>query len=362
MANTAFPTGHPLAVKLWAKKLFVEALKETYFSRFITKNSDGLCVWKDETAKSAGDKITVGLRLQLTGDGIQGDGTLEGNEESLTLYNDNVLIDQIRHAVRSAGKMSEQRVLFEVRDESMSGLKDWWADRLDTSFFNQLAGKSWLTDTRYTGNNSPIAPSSNKIMWQGTSATAGDDSLSTVDTFTITMLDRAIASAKTFVTGTEPIIRPIKANGLDKYVVFLHPYQVYSLRTTATANTVTWWEINRSAITGGMIKENPIYTGSIGEYNNCIIHESARVPLGQNAAASADVANTRRAIFCGAQAMLFATGRGVGSPDKMSWYEEEFDYGNKLGVSAGMIFGMKKSVYNSIDLATIVLSSYAAKP
>ncbi len=53
---------------------------------------------KDETSKSAGDKITYGLRMQLTGAGVIGDGTLAGQEESLTTYSDAVTINQLRHA------------------------------------------------------------------------------------------------------------------------------------------------------------------------------------------------------------------------------------------------------------------------
>lgn len=361
MAASSYPTGHPLAAKLWAKKLFVESLKEAYFGRFVGKSSNSLIQWKDETQKDAGDRITVGLRMQLVGAGIQGDNTLEGQEEALTTYSDNVFIDQLRHATRSQGKMSEQRVLFDVREENRAALTDWWADRLDTAFFNQLAGNTAVTDTKYTGNQATIAPSTNNIIRVGTSATTGDESLSTVDTFTITTIDRAVARAKTMATGSQPTIRPIKVNGADKYVAFLHPFQVFSLRTTATANTVTWFEINRSAMQGGMIKDNPIYNGAIGEYNNVVLHEATRVPLGVSAAGAA-VANTRRAIFCGAQAGLFATGRDTTSPEKMTWVEEEFDYGNQLGVAAGMIFGLKKTVFNSQDFATIVMSSYAAQP
>jgi hypothetical protein len=33
----------------------------------------------------------------------------------------------------------------------MDGLKDWWADRLDTWFFNQAGGFTAQTDLRYTG-------------------------------------------------------------------------------------------------------------------------------------------------------------------------------------------------------------------
>ena len=36
-----------------------------------------------------------------------------------------------------------------------------------------------------------------------------------------------------------------------------------------------------------------------------------------------------------------------------------FDYENQLGVAAGLIGGFKKTVYNSSDFGTIVISGYA---
>lgn len=49
-------------------------------------------------------------------------------------------------------------------------------------------------------------------------------------------------------------------------------------------------------------------------------------------------------------------------PTKMTWVEELFDYENQLGVAAGAIFGIKKTVFNNIDFGTIVLSGYAPSP
>lgn len=106
MATTLYATGNALAVKVWAKKLFEEALKQTYFSRFMGADSDNIVQIKDEMSKGPGDRITIGLRMQLTGSGVQGDGTLEGNEEGLITFSDNVFLDQLRHAVRSAGYQS----------------------------------------------------------------------------------------------------------------------------------------------------------------------------------------------------------------------------------------------------------------
>src|SRR6185437_16297849 len=88
LANTSYGVNDPLAVKLWSKRLAVEALKTTWLAKFMGKTASSVLQIKDETQKSAGDKITYGLRMQLTGLGVVGDGTLEGNEEALTTYND----------------------------------------------------------------------------------------------------------------------------------------------------------------------------------------------------------------------------------------------------------------------------------
>ena len=352
MTTTAYGVNNPLAVKLWAKKLFKEALKETYLYKFTGAGTSSIIQIKDETSKGAGDRVTVGLRMQLSGDGVQGDGTLEGNEEALTTYTDNVFIDQLRHAVRSAGKMSEQRVPFSVREEAKDGLKDWWADRIDTWGFNQLCGYTAATDTRFTGNQAVIAPDSNHIARVG--GVANDQSLTSANVFDLNQIDKCVERALTL----SPMIRPVKVNGEDKYVMFLHPYQVFDLRTTTSDGQ--WLDIQKAAMMGGQTSKNPIYNGSLGEYNGVILHQSVRVTQGVNSATNAAVSSVRRAVFCGAQAGLMAYGKDS-SDGEMSWVEELFDYGNQLGVSAGMIAGLKKTVFNSADFGTIVVPSYAVQ-
>jgi N4-gp56 family major capsid protein len=350
MATTSYGVNDALAVKLWGKKLFQDALKKTYASKFTGKGSNSLCQIKDETSKGPGDKITVGLRMQLSGTGVQGDGTLEGNEEALTTYSDSVFIDQLRHAVRSAGKMSEQRVPFSVREEAKAGLEDWWADRIDTWFFNQLAGNTAQSDTRYTGNQAAIAPSTNRKLFVTGSA---DESQGSGNVMTLTMIDKCVERAETL----SPTMRPVMVGGEKKWVMFLHPYQVYDIRTSTS--TGQWLDIQKAALSGGNDSKSPIYTGALGEYNGVVLHMASRVPTGVNSSTGAAVSTVRRAIFCGAQAAMMAYGQKDQSAE-MSWVEELFDYGNQLGVSAGMIAGLKKTQFNSEDFGTIVVSSYAA--
>lgn len=348
MATTSFGVNDALAVKVWAKKLFVDALKSTVADKFMGKSSSSLIHVRDDLAKSAGDRITVGLRMQLAGDGVQGDGTLEGNEEALQTYSDSIYINQLRHATRSAGKMSEQRVPFSVREENKTGLEDWWANRIDTSFFNQICGYTLQSDTKYTGNQAPIGPNTANRIW----ATGTDDTSQTsTDIFNLNLIDVAIERTQTL----SPTIRPIMVGGQKKFVLFLHPYQVYDLRTNTS--TGQWLDIQKAAMMGGKESDNPIYTGALGEYNNVIIHQDSRVTQGITNAGAAKT-TVRRAALCGAQAACFAYG-GEGGQE-MTWVEELFDYKNQLGVSAGMIFGLKKTVFNSLDFGTITISTYAA--
>jgi N4-gp56 family major capsid protein len=317
MAQTSYGVNDPLAVKLWSKRLAVEALKQTWAAKFFGETSDALIQIKDETQKSAGDKVTYGLRMQLNGSGVQGDGTLEGNEESLTTYSDAVLVNQLRHAVRSSGRMSQQRVPFNIRDEALSGLRDWWADRFDYAFINHICGYTPQADTRWTGNNAPLQVDAGHRV--DVAGGAADEALIAANTFTLSVLDRAKEHAKT----ATPAIRPVKIKGKEYYAAFLHPYQVTDLRTNTASGQ--WLDIQKAAMTGGEIEDNPILDGSLGIYNGVILHEDYRVTQGVVSTTPASaVANVRRAVLCGAQACMLAFGRDNG-PDRYTWVEELFD-------------------------------------
>lgn len=354
MSNTAYGVNANETVKLWRKKLFVESLKACYIGKFIGKDDNALVHFKDDTTKGPGDRIRQTLRMQLTGDGISGDNTLEGNEENLTTYTDDITIDQLRHAVRSEGQMSEQRIPFSVRENAKNGLRDWWADRIDTWFFNQVCGFTPQTNVKFTGMQAVTAPSSGRQVW--IDASANDQSMDSADTFGLTVIDKAVAVAKT----ATPALRPVKVPGLgDYYVAFLHPYQVYNMkRATAAAE---WSDYQKAAMMGGKVSNNPIFTGALGVYNNVVLHETTRVTNGVNSSTGAEITTIKRAVLCGAQAAGIAFGQDNG-PDKMTWVEELFDYGNQLGVSAGAIAGLKKHRFNSTDFGVVVMSTYGAAP
>lgn len=360
MAQTAFGVNHPLAVKLFSEKLFRESLKETFVGKFIGNNSSSLVQLLTDTQKGAGDKITYGLRMQLNQAGVSGDSTLEGNEEALSFYSDSLTIDQLRNAVRSQGRMSEQRVPYAMREEARMALTDWLSGTLDTWFMNQICGNTGETDTRKTGMQATVAPTAAASAGDGISrlivggSQDAETSLSATTSHAITLrdIDVAVARAQTMT----PVMKPLKMKGDTYWCLFLHPYALYQLR--GQTSTGQWADIQKAAIQGGDLTKNPIFTGAAGMYNNTIIHVSTRVP--QTVGAS-DNTLYRRAAFCGAQSAAIAFGQDSG-PNRTIWNEKMFDFGNQLGVAAGVIGGLKKTQFNSTDYSVITMAGYAPAP
>jgi N4-gp56 family major capsid protein len=310
-----------------------------------------------ETRKGKGDAITWGLRALGNGEGVTEGQVLEGNEESVQHYTDQLLINELRYGVRVKGEDSidAQRVDMDLRAEAYDQAKDWWSERLDTSFFNTLAGNTAQSNLKYTGFNTPLAPSANRVIRAKALATDQAVGADSTAVFTLNLIDRAVNRAKT----ATPPLRPIKGFGRDvDYVMFMHPDQVLALRSDATT-AGNWFDLQKARLQGGDGDANALFTGGVGVYNRTLVFESTRVPMGVNSSTGAPVTNTRRAIFCGAQALAVAFGMN-GGPTKFSWVEKLFDYDDELGVKAGLIFGMKKSRYNGEDYGTITITTYAA--
>lgn len=362
MAATEYGINHPLAVKKWAMGLGRDVLQDMYLSSFMGEGTDNIIQIKTELQKGPGDTITFGLRNLLTGDGVPGDETLEGNEERLITNDDKVVINQLRHAVRSRGKLSEQRVPFSVREECRDGLKDWWTERMEVTAFNHLCGFTPETRIAYNGGNTITAPTSTMKMYTSASHTS-DETLDSNDTFYLNVIDAAVEKART----QTPKIRPLRIGGKEYYVLFLHEYCATDLRRQVTAtNSAAWFNIQLSAMEGGKITGNNIFTTALGEYHGVILHRSKYLTNGVNSSTGAVVSNVRRNVLCGAQAACIAFGRDNG-PTRFNWVEKKFDYENQLGVSSGTIFGMKKTTYqieddsaNAFDYGSLVISSYAA--
>ena len=355
MSVQTFGTNNALTAKVWAEGLDAETLAKLSYRDFMGPTSDYLIREVDDLTKQPGDRVRLGVRAQLdeTDAPIQGNAGLEGNEQTIDLYYDDLTLNQRRRAVRMYDVIDPQRVSFKMREEARSALSDQWKGTLDGDFFHQLCGNTAQDTTALTGNHATTAPSE---VIRPAGATTDQGLSSSTYNFTLDLIDKAVEKAKTraFLP-----IRParIDALGGELYVCFLHPYQVTSLRASGSQWTAIQRDMLRAGDSDG--KKTLIF-GALGVYNGTLLVESRRVTLGVNGSTDAAVSDTRRAVFAGASAIGSVTGRSGGNEERFRWVEKHFDYDNEYGIAAGLVNGMKKLVFNSVDVGCIGIHTYAA--
>lgn len=317
MAETEYTTNNALARKLWHEQLYRDSAKKAYFSRFMGNSEENIVQVKSDLEKQAGDTVTFGIIMRLLGTGVTGDNTLEGNEETLTTYDFNLSIEQLRHAVISKGKMSEKRVLFSIPDNARTQLKVWMTEQIDQKCFDALA----------------VVNAGDKIFYGGnaTSVTPGSGDIDATDKITPALISKARTWAATGGNRTQPPLMPINVDGRKHYVLLVHPDVAYDLKTDATYS-----QAQRDAQARG--DSNPIFSGALGVWDNVIVHEHENVPIVTNWASGSNIAGAKCTLL-GAQALCWAWGM------RPFVKEVEKDYGNKRGFATGMIYGVKKPAF-----------------
>ena len=99
MAVTSYGVNDALAMKAWSRKLAQgKRARRPHCPLFGV--AELRIQMKEEAEQGQGDKVTFGLRMQLSGAGVTENETLEGSEESLTTYSDSIFINELAHAVR----------------------------------------------------------------------------------------------------------------------------------------------------------------------------------------------------------------------------------------------------------------------
>jgi N4-gp56 family major capsid protein len=347
VAEWTYQTADPLTVKIWAKQMMTQFAQWSFYLRISSKEDTSAVMVRDELEKHAGDQITFGESTLLTGAGVLGLNSLTGQEEAPNTYADALIINELCHAILLAGPISNQRVLFDRRKTGRSRLADWYAARCDHAGANQLGSYTPQTDPRYTGLQAPLT-TTRQLLPSGVLDAAN---LAVANLFVLTFWDTAVRTAKSLTNG----IRPIKVNGRDLYIGVLHPSQATDMRQNAS--TGQWLDLEKAALTGGDVGDNPIWWNSLGMYHGVLMHENSRVTNAVSNAGAA-VANTKRAQFLGAQAAVLAFGRGQGEAQKFRWLEELRDFGRQIGIGVSCIWGMAKVQFNGQDFADMAIDTY----
>lgn len=376
MAQTIIGLNDPKAVKKYSGFLAVDTARKSYFNKKFTGVGEGTSMpiqLLTHLENDAGEQITFDLSMQLKMQPVEGDNTLEGKEEGLNFYTDQVYIDQMRGGVNTGGRMGRKRTLHNLRQVARRRQSEWWARVFDELCFMYGSGArginaDYIFPTTYTGfaNNALSAPDTDHILYSGENDSVTiPTSKATVTakcTLTPKTIDRLVAKATMMGGGNQgtPQIQPVMVDGAEHYVLVCSPWDEYNLRqsTSGTGNPVAWVDIQKAAA-GAEGRNNPIFKGALGMYNNVVLHSHKSVirfnDYGGGAIAAA------RCLFLGEQAMVMAFG-SPGTGLRYDWHEESRDNGNQVVITTNTIFGLKKTTFNSKDYGVIAVETAAANP
>lgn len=316
MATTEFTTAATERVELWAKRLWIEMPREIYWGKFMREDMNAIIEVKRDLEGGPGDKLIFTLATKLSGDGVDDDGDLEGQEEQMNVYSDTVTLSAKRNAIRLRGELSEKRTQFDQRATAKTLLKTWLAEKIDDDIFTQF-------DT---------SPTSTVFGGAATSVATLDSTM----LITPAKIDTMVAKAKK----ASPKIWPVRVGGADYYVLVIHTDIGYDVR-----NNSVWqgYQQNGAQLPG---LNNPIFSGRFGVYNGVVVHEHEKVPIATDGGAAGTTAYAS-CPFLGRQAGIYAWGK------RPQAWEKEFNYGWSMGFAIGAIWKFKKALFNAADHATI---------
>ena len=350
--KTEFLSNDPLTRKRWAKDLFAIILPAVEFNDLVGTGSDSIVQIRTELGKGEGDEITFGIRLPLTGQGVVGNDTVEGNEEKLVFRNFKMTIDELNHAVDTGGRMEEQRIPYNLMQEGKNGLQEWWVEKLSDLTINTLAGVTTYTIAGKTFANAINAPDVAHHMAvnqaDGTAVATAEAALTAADPMDLTFLDRMKQRAEMPINGAFKV-RPLKKGGKNYYRVMLHTFCFDQLRQNT--NVGQWGDLLRAAQKLGI--PNVEF-----EYNGLLVSKSERIPK----IATVGTGGIYRNLLLGCQAACWAWGgAGESKSSVMSFVPYEKDAKRFVMIRGGGIFGIKKTNFESKDYGVIVGSTYGER-
>jgi len=323
--ETRFASGDALAAKLWSAKLFKESIKDIFFDKYTSEDGNNIIQKDMEFTKKKGEIMTFGLRMRLSGAGVNTDNDyLEGNEEEMTFHDFSVTLEERGNAVRAKSKLDLQRPAFDLRKEFKDGLKDWLTEYIDAQHITALT----------------TSPTSTRNIWGGdATSTATIDSS---DTMSTTVISKARRKARL----ASPKIRGVMIDGQERFLCLMHDYQFKAIQAETA-----WQQAQREANVRG--EKNPLFSGAAGIWDNVIIKVYERIPTYSTWGSGANLTGAR-ALLLGRQAGVCAYGQ------MPQWYEKLFDFNRIPGVAVDVVWKVAKTVYNSVDFATIAIDTYYA--
>lgn len=369
MTTTSFTSADVKTRKAWSLRVYKDIVTDTEVVADMVKN--GILKVEDDLVKGRGDNVKVHFVNRLQAKGFIDDEAIGGNESAMTYYQSQVDIHEFNAVISipNAGTISQQRVVFDLPEDTYQVLKMWLQEKTVVGILNNLCGNtatsitydsvtySTTTDLlKITMGNAPTAPSSNQIIYAGSGNTSdqnvGDDPTAT---FSLKLIDEAEARARK----NRPYVNPLKRSDGIKYICYVH-VDGFKQLIQDTSSPIQYRDIYLNKIASG--KDDELFNAS-AMYSQTLIVATDKIPYGVTA--SAADANVRRALFVGQDAGSLAFGQGYKMPDGtstagFSFHEDMLEVERIKRIRVCGMMGANKNVFNSIDRGTIVISHYVA--
>ena len=359
---TTVGVNSPQAVKRWATSLAVESEKQMYFNRFIGAGENFIIERRTDLEDDAGDTIKFDLSVNLRGGVTTGDNVVEGTEEHLTFYQDEVKIDQVRKGASAGGRMTRKRSLHDLRRIARDRTATYMAEWVDEGFHVYLSGSATAVnqDSKFSGEfagNSIQAPDADHQLYGG--AATSKATMVAGDKMNVALIERITVKPR-MMNATNPDamkMTPVSIDGAKRFVLLMSPFQCYDMRVET--GDLSWSKIQQALATSEG-RNSPIVKGGLGMINNTVLHEHEGVRRFSDYGAGSNVA-AARAMLMGRQAGVVAFGSG-GRGTRYTWVEKMFDADNQVAIYCGAILGMKKTRFNGKDFSVIAVDTACRDP
>lgn len=372
-----------LRERVWLRDEYVTPyLRMSGLDRYMGRGTNAIIRTLSEGVTNGGKAVVMPLIGLIRGEGVSGSQVLEGNEEDMDTYADEIRVNWRRNGVK-VPKSTSYGTSLDLLNAAKPRLRDWAANRvLKMGLIQQMQGivvpGTTVTDTdgsTYQGpdtvvpyaqasaaqRNTFIVNNADRVLFgvdianasSGVMATALANVDNTNDKLTPALISKAkrIAQetgtiASTSANNISPITPYQTADGEEWFVMFVHPRAMRDLR-----NDPIMMQANRDARARG--ENNPLFRGGDLLWDGVIIRELFDLELITGAgAAGIDVAHN---FLAGQSALAVAWGQ---EPRVIT--DRDQDYQFRPAVVVEELIGIKKTSFAGKQYGGISVFTAAA--
>lgn len=336
MADTQL--AESLKVKKFLRDFYVEYVRDSGFKPYMGTGTSSCFQVKRELVPG-GKSIGIPLITRLKGAGVTGYATLEGSEEALGNFEQEIAVDYLRNAVVIRDpdeRYSNIGLMQAARDQ----LRSWAMDRLRTDIITGLGsidGVAYGSATPTQKNTWQVNNADRVLFGDAVANDTGTHSTSLdAITDTMTMSADIVTLMKRIAKNADPHIRPTRVSnsmGREYFVCFMNSFAFRDLKEDPVMTAA-----NREARERN-VDTNPIFQDGDLIYDGVICREIPEIGSILNTAVPA--VELSPVYLCGAQALGIAWG------EEATVIRDTFDYGHRKGTGIREVRGIEKLRFNT---------------